>query len=77
MATGVVISIVTIVGVFDRDFQWTGNSLVGLACIAAPLQLLVTIGTYIQLGYLPWMQRQVSKAAKNLSQMRDDANSHE
>jgi threonine/homoserine/homoserine lactone efflux protein len=76
LANGVVFSIATIVGVLDQDFQWTGNTFVGIACIAVPLQLLATVGTYIQFGYLPWMQRQVNTAAKDRPRMRDDANSH-
>lgn len=71
--TGGIFSMVTIAGALDVGFEWTGNTVAGIVCLAIPLQLMATIGAYIQFGYLPWMQRQLSKAAKGHSRMPDNS----
>ncbi len=58
---------VIIVGALEPQFRWSWGGVLGVGCVAIPLQLMATIGAYVQFGYMRLMQQKLTKIARKHS----------
>jgi len=72
LTNGGMLAMLVILGVLDTNFKWSLSALVGSLCLFIPVQIVVSVGAYIQFGYLPWMQRQRRKAITGTSEVHDE-----
>lgn len=72
LANGSLLSMLVISIALDTDFQWSVSALAGSLCLFIPVQIVVSVGAYVQFGYLPWMQQQRLKAVTRNSEIHDE-----